>query len=68
MSSDSIEVQACLNDWTKAEFRQQEHEQTYEFFENEQTTGTEGSTWLQLPINRYKNYVGFDSSKPQEDT
>ena len=43
MSPDSIEAQACLNDWTKAEFRQQEHEQTYEFFENEQTTGTEGS-------------------------
>ena len=45
MSLNSIEAQACLDDWTKAEFRQQEqeHEQTYEFFENEQTTGTEGS-------------------------
>ena len=40
MSPDSIEAQPCLDDWTKAEFRQQEHEQTYEFFENEQTTGT----------------------------
>ena len=45
MSPDSIEAQSCLDDWTKAVFRQQkkEHEQTYEFFENEQTTGTEGS-------------------------
>ena len=32
--------------------------------------GDEGDdqVWLQFPINRYKNYVGFDSSKPQEDT
>ena len=45
MSPDSIEAQSCLDDWTKVVFRQQEkeHEQTYEFFENEQTTGTEGS-------------------------
>ena len=45
MSPDSIEIQFCLDDLTKAVFRQQEkeHEQTYEFFENEQTTGTEGS-------------------------
>ena len=45
LSPNSIEAQACLDDWTKAKFRQQEqeHEQTYEFFENEQTTGTEGS-------------------------
>ena len=45
MSPDSIEAQSCLDDWTKAVFRQQEkkHEQTYEFFENEQTTDTEGS-------------------------
>ena len=45
MSPDSIEAQACLDDWTKAEFRrqEQEHEQTYEFFENEQTTNIEGS-------------------------
>ena len=45
MSPDSIEAQFCLDDWTKAVFRQQEkeHKQKYEFFENEQTTGTEGS-------------------------
>ena len=45
MSLDSIETQSCLDDWTKTVFRQQEkeHEQTYEFFENEQTIGTEGS-------------------------
>ena len=45
MSPDSIEAQSCLDDWTKVVFRQQEkeHEQMYEFFENEQTTGTEGS-------------------------
>ena len=45
MSSDSIETQSCLDDWTKVVFRQQEkeHEQTYEFFENEQTTGIKGS-------------------------
>ena len=45
MSPNSIETQSCLDDWMKAVFRQQkkEHEQTYEFFENEQTTGTEGS-------------------------
>ena len=37
MSPDSIEAQSCLDDWTKAVFRQQEkeHEQTYEFFKNE---------------------------------
>ena len=45
MNPNSIEAQSCLDDWTKAVFRQQEkeHEQMYEFFENEQTTGTEGS-------------------------
>ena len=45
MSPNSIKAQSCLDDWTKAVFRQQEkeHEQTDEFFENEQTTGTEGS-------------------------
>ena len=44
MSPDSIEAQACLDDWTKAQFWQQELEQepTYEFFENDQT-GTKGS-------------------------
>ena len=45
MSPDSIEAQSCLDDWKKVVFRQQEkeHEQTYEFFENEQTTNTERS-------------------------
>ena len=45
MSPDSIEAQSWLDDWTKTVFRQQEkeHEQTYEFYENKQTTDTKGS-------------------------
>ena len=45
MSPDSIEVQACLDDWTKTQFWQQELEQepTFKFFKKFQTTETEGS-------------------------
>ena len=45
MSLDSIETQTYLHDWTKAEFQQQELDQkpTYEYFENDQITGTKGS-------------------------
>ena len=76
MSPYSIEAQAYLDDWTKAEFRQQEqeHEQTYKFLKMSKQPAQKGAmtsfviVWLQLPINRYKNYVGFDSSKLQEDT
>ena len=45
MSSDSIEVQVCLDDWTKTKFQQQELDQEpiYGYFKNDQTTGTKGS-------------------------
>ncbi|KAK2635878.1 hypothetical protein Ddye_030670 [Dipteronia dyeriana] len=41
----SLEAQACVDDWTKAKFRQQElkPEIVNDFFEDDQTTGTEGS-------------------------
>ncbi|KAK3226942.1 hypothetical protein Dsin_006804 [Dipteronia sinensis] len=41
----SLEAQACVVDWTKAKFRQQELEPEIvnDFFEDGQTTGTEGS-------------------------
>ncbi|KAK3222925.1 hypothetical protein Dsin_009950 [Dipteronia sinensis] len=41
----SLEAQACVDDWTKAKFRQQELEPEIvnDFFEDGQTTGTEGS-------------------------
>ncbi|KAK2661657.1 hypothetical protein Ddye_000231 [Dipteronia dyeriana] len=41
----SLEAQACVDDWTKAKFRQQELEPEIvnDFFEDDQTTGTEGS-------------------------
>ena len=45
MSPDSIKAQFCLDDWTKAKYWQQEIDQEpmYRFFENDQTTGKEGS-------------------------
>ncbi|KAI9154601.1 hypothetical protein LWI28_028654 [Acer negundo] len=45
MSPQSLEMQACVDDWTKAEYRQQElqPEIVNDFFEDDQTTGTEGS-------------------------
>ncbi|KAK3229790.1 hypothetical protein Dsin_001671 [Dipteronia sinensis] len=41
----SLEAQACVDDWTKAKFRQQELEPEIvnDFFEDDQTKGTEGS-------------------------
>ncbi|KAK2634040.1 hypothetical protein Ddye_028832 [Dipteronia dyeriana] len=41
----SLEAQACVDDWTKAKFRQQELEPEIvnDFFEDDQTMGTEGS-------------------------
>ncbi|KAI9160044.1 hypothetical protein LWI28_004549 [Acer negundo] len=38
-------LQACVDDWTKAKYRQQElqPEIVNDFFEDDQTTGTEGS-------------------------
>ncbi|KAK2640335.1 hypothetical protein Ddye_028130 [Dipteronia dyeriana] len=41
----SLEAQACVDDWIKAKFRQQELEPEIvnDFFEDDQTTGTEGS-------------------------
>ncbi|KAK3218867.1 hypothetical protein Dsin_012837 [Dipteronia sinensis] len=41
----TLEAQACLDDWTKAKYRQQEIEAEIvnDFFEDDQTTGTEGS-------------------------
>ena len=40
-----IEVQTCLDNWTKIEFRQQglDQESMYKYFENDQTMETEGS-------------------------
>ncbi|KAK0578384.1 hypothetical protein LWI29_009603 [Acer saccharum] len=45
MSPQSLEIQACVDDWTKAKYRQQELqlELVNDFFEGDQTTGTEGS-------------------------
>ena len=45
MSSDSIEAQACFDDWMKVEFQRQkiDQEPTYEFFKYDQTTDTKGS-------------------------
>ena len=45
MSPQSLEMQACVDDWTKAKYRQQElqPEIVNDFFEGDQTTGTEGS-------------------------
>ena len=43
MSLDSVEAKVCLDDWTKAQYRQQkiDQEQTYEYFKNDQTMRTE---------------------------
>ncbi|KAI9180161.1 hypothetical protein LWI28_001881 [Acer negundo] len=45
MSPQSLEMQACVDDWTKAKYRQQElqPEIVNDFFEDDQITGTEGS-------------------------
>ncbi|KAK0604892.1 hypothetical protein LWI29_020616 [Acer saccharum] len=45
MCPQSLEMQACVDDWTKAKYRQQElqPEIVNDFFEGDQTTGTEGS-------------------------
>ncbi|KAI9165047.1 hypothetical protein LWI28_006596 [Acer negundo] len=45
MSPQSLEMQACVDDWTKAKYRQQElqPEIVNDFFKDDQTTGTEGS-------------------------
>ncbi|KAK2655847.1 hypothetical protein Ddye_008899 [Dipteronia dyeriana] len=47
LSPESIQVQVCVDDWTKAEYRQQEMEPKviYDFFDDDHTTdtGTEGS-------------------------
>ena len=38
LSLDSIQTQTCLDDWTKAQYRQHEipQEPTYEYFKNDQ--------------------------------
>ncbi|KAK2634445.1 hypothetical protein Ddye_029237 [Dipteronia dyeriana] len=40
---ESIQVQVCVDDWTKTQNEQQEleHEALYDFFDNDHTTGTE---------------------------
>ncbi|KAK0603915.1 hypothetical protein LWI29_010072 [Acer saccharum] len=45
MSPQSLEIQACVDDWTKAKYRQQELQPDIvnDFFEGDQTTGTKGS-------------------------
>ncbi|KAK0592334.1 hypothetical protein LWI29_017411 [Acer saccharum] len=45
MCPQSLEMQVCVDDWTKAKYRQQElqPEIVNDFFEGDQTTGTEGS-------------------------
>ena len=47
MSPDSIETQACVDNWIRAKFWQQEIDQepTYKYFKNNQTTGTEDSEY-----------------------
>ncbi|KAK2658344.1 hypothetical protein Ddye_004877, partial [Dipteronia dyeriana] len=42
LSLESIQVQVCVDDWTKDEYRQQEMEPEviYDFFDNDHTTGT----------------------------
>ena len=73
MSPNSIEAQSCLDDWTKAVFRPKKNM-------NKRTNSSKMSkqpaqkgvtpitsfviVCFQLPINRYKNYVDFDFSKP----
>ena len=48
MSPQSLEIQACVNDWTKAKYRQQELQPDIvnDFFEDDQTTGMEGSEYI----------------------
>ena len=43
MSPESIQVQVCVDDWTKAQNRQQkiDQEALYDFFDDDNTTGTE---------------------------
>ncbi|KAK0595538.1 hypothetical protein LWI29_007652 [Acer saccharum] len=45
MSPQSLEIQECVDDWTKAKYRQQELQPDIvnDFFEGDQTTRTEGS-------------------------
>ena len=45
LSLDSIQVQACVDDWIKAQYWQQEidQEQTYVYFENGQITRMKSS-------------------------
>ncbi|KAK2656701.1 hypothetical protein Ddye_009753 [Dipteronia dyeriana] len=42
LSQESIQVQVCVDDWTKVEYRQQEMESEviYDFFDDDHTTGT----------------------------
>ncbi|KAK2656874.1 hypothetical protein Ddye_009926 [Dipteronia dyeriana] len=42
LSPESIQVQVCVDDWTKARYRQQEMEPEviYDFFDDDHTTGT----------------------------
>ncbi|KAK2653495.1 hypothetical protein Ddye_013351 [Dipteronia dyeriana] len=42
LSPESIQVQVCVDEWTKAEYRQQEMEPEviYDFFDDDHTTGT----------------------------
>ncbi|KAK2658608.1 hypothetical protein Ddye_005141 [Dipteronia dyeriana] len=42
LSPESIQVQVCVDDWTKAGYRQQEMEPEviYDFFDDDHTTGT----------------------------
>ncbi|KAK2652536.1 hypothetical protein Ddye_012392 [Dipteronia dyeriana] len=51
LSPESIQVQVCVDDWTKAGYRQQEMEPEviYDFFDDDHTTGTgtDGSDYLQ---------------------
>ncbi|KAK2658682.1 hypothetical protein Ddye_005215 [Dipteronia dyeriana] len=55
----SLESQACVDDWTKAKFRQQELEPEIvnDFFEDNQTMGTEGNDQisLQLPTSNLQD-------------
>ncbi|KAK2662124.1 hypothetical protein Ddye_000698 [Dipteronia dyeriana] len=50
LSLESIQVQVCVDDWTKAEYRQQEIEQEviYDFFDDDHTTNTGTEVRLRL--------------------
>ncbi|KAK2655005.1 hypothetical protein Ddye_008057 [Dipteronia dyeriana] len=45
LSPKSIQIQACVDDWTKAEYRQQEidHEEPYYFFKDDQLDARSGT-------------------------